>query len=184
MNSEKTHFVAPVLSSAEAAQRLSRKRWFSRSAVRPAKVELVYLPYFLFQFQLRPPSGSKECLAVDAISGEVVYHAPLSFEHAPLAPSLLLPFLVEADTCQNLAIAWLRRSLMVAGLKESRTWSIQEVQCCDRMYYPYWVGYFKTRKSVRLDFIDAVSGRPQGPGVRRTILQGLAALSACQHSAF
>ena len=177
MKPEHPGFVSPVLSRSEVGVHLSQSGWWGRHK-KPEQVELVYLPHFLFTFCVQSSQFQEEHLAVDAISGDVAYQAVECWQKEPVQPATILPFYLSEATCRSFAEDHLKRVLLQVSLKENRMWHIKEVHHHGGVYFPFWIGYFRRKKGIAVEVVDAINGRPQGPGVRQSILRGLADLSS------
>ncbi|MDQ7064710.1 MAG: hypothetical protein Q9P90_10750 [candidate division KSB1 bacterium] len=166
---EAIHIVRAGLSQSQARDRLSRKR-FLRGRQWPDAVELTHLPFYVFEMQLEPEM--KEYGAVDGIHGTFLYFDPTGVQADPVKDAAALPLpRLDWQQAREQALAEYRRALLHASMRRGgRPWEIKRITPLGRFYLPYWIGYFRRGETIRMAVIDALSGEPQGPKIRRAIL--------------
>ncbi len=165
---EKIQIIRASFSADQARERLSRNILFRRRY--PDTVELLYLPFYIFEMRLEPEL--KEYGAVDGIHGTFLYFDPSTLTaDEPARPLELPPPVLSQEEARERAISEYRRALLFAGMRRGgRAWQIRSVQPYGFYYLPYWVGYFSRKRFVQLAIIDGLAGEPQGPKIRRAIL--------------
>ena len=166
-------FVKPALSREEAIKRLALRSFLPPfSKVRMEKVEITYLPHYLFAIKVEW-KGREEVVeaAADAILGHFALWRP---EHAKLEPApgveFELPFFLAREEARERLIREYRWVLISTALKLRRRFKVREVLPGPRMYYPFWTGYYRSRKRWNLEVADALTGMRQGGKVRDSIL--------------
>lgn len=168
----------PRVSPEQALRRLRLPGPRRRSALAASELphlELVGLPYYRVDVEASGWGGERRATyLVDAVSGGA---AQLVGDHewheGPIGISLesrLGPHEAEAETRAlfergALLAKWARLRLLAVGTP-------------GLVAYPYWVGYYERREGL-LDVrvLDALSGRPAGAAVRRSLLEAFVSMA-------
>lgn len=139
--------------------------------IRPTRVELVYLPYYFFEIKLSKDVGTQRVgVAVDAVLGATVFFIGDSLVRKPGCDEAACDFVQTPSLAREIAMEEYRWLLIEHGLRNKRTVSVQEISGPERVHYPFWVAYFKRRRSYDFKALDAVSGEVQGIKMRKVFL--------------
>ena len=72
-----------------------------------------------------------------------------------------------------MALSQYKGILLERGLRTRSHPSAEEISEGRKIYYPFWVGYFKKKKGYDFKALDAVSGEIQGVRMRRVFIKVL-----------
>lgn len=162
----------------EAVRRFGpRRALVSRlvSRQRCAKLELVWMPFFLVTLELLEGEGEEVAPVEVLVDGRAGGASRLAGEVAwlPSAPLLAGPALSE-DEAERRARALLRRGLQLGRRRAPRSVAIGDRRI-ELVAYPFWMQVFERRRGrydIRL--VDAVGGRRAGAETKRAVLSALA----------
>lgn len=165
-----------------AFQRISRL--FSRLDTAPNRLEVVYLPFYLFDVLVeKEEKGQKNIqtnrqqvtLSVDGLLGHAVLYAEdaLDVEKDPKTPTPTCDFEISSSTAAKTAMDQYKGILLEHGLRTRSHSRAEEISEGRKIYYPFWVGYFKMKKGIDFKALDAVSGSIQGIRMRKIFMHAL-----------
>lgn len=157
-------FIASVISSSQANDLLSKKNVLWLSKRKMIKVELIYLPIYLFSVKLEDNKGRllSDKISVDGIKGEFAFFKDTDYESFPIDSINKFDFKLTETEARDIAIREYQRSLFKNNLKTRSEAKITDFSPGSYIFYPYWIGYFKRKSAFDFDVIDAVSGSKQG----------------------
>lgn len=168
--------VSPTLSKEQATASLSAAPTsfpasiWSKS-IEPTRVELVYLPYYFFDIELSQDCCTQKVgVAIDAVLGTNVFFIGDALERRSGGEGATCDFVQSATVARENAMQEYRWFMLEHGLRNKRAVSLKELSEPERVYYPFWVAYFKKRGSYDFKALDAVSGELQGIKMRRVFL--------------
>jgi hypothetical protein len=175
-------FVKPKISRPSAANILSAKKSFfpltaklfsGKNPRLPERLEIVYLPFYVFEV-LVFPSGQNVALSVDGLLGHAVLYAETSLEIDKDLVMRTCDFELLPSAAEKIAMDQYRGILLEHGLRTRSHPQAKEISEGKKIFYPFWVGYFKNKKGF-YDFkaLDAVSGEIQGIKMRRVFIKAL-----------
>ena len=158
---------------------LSRK-----SRVSPGRMEVVYLPFYLFDVQVEKENKGKQenfsskqtvILSVDGLLGHAVLYAEnaLDIEKEPKTPMPSCDFEISSSDAAKMALDQYKGILLEHGLRTRSHHQAEEISKGRKIYYPFWVGYYKKKKGYDFKALDAVSGEVQGVRMRRVFVRAL-----------
>jgi hypothetical protein len=169
-------FVIPRISEQEAANIFSEKKKFSLSNLKKKslsvkRVELVYLPFYLFDIFVQLPRKQKVTLSVDGLLGHSVFFIKDDLDVERGTKNAVCSFGLSLDDAQKIVLGEYKAFLLEHGLRTRSAPQTEKISRGRKIFYPFWVGYF-TRKG-RYDFIasDAVSGEIQGVKMRKVFMR-------------
>ncbi|RKY52813.1 MAG: hypothetical protein DRP89_07065 [Candidatus Neomarinimicrobiota bacterium] len=166
-------YVIPEISQEEAREIFSSRKYFLSKVIRkknlPKRIELIYLPYYLFHLILSGDDRKRKIsIAIDGLLGNVVFFVEenLKFEKdTDFNPCC--DFLLSFEDAREKVFEeykWL--------LVESRAAStLKEINHGNQIFYPFWVGYFKKGRGYDFKALDGVSGEIQGVKMRKVFLR-------------
>lgn len=137
------------------------------------------MPYHWFRFNADGGDGEPLSCLVEGYSGEVLL---LSFTDSDFTDAFadfeLQPALDGAEA-ESHARASLNVLQNYSRGKNCRT--LRDVASADVLYYPYYVRYFERRRG-RFDIrvIDAVTGKPPGAKLKKSLLDAFVAAARAQ----
>jgi hypothetical protein len=155
--------------------------------ISPKRLEVVYLPFYLFDVMVEkdikgqdntPTSQQQVTLSVDGLLGHAVLYAEddLDIEKDPKTPTPTCDFELSSSDAARLALDQYRGILLEHGLRTRSHPRAEEISEGRKIYYPFWVGYFKKKKGYDFKAMDALSGEVQGVRMRRVFMKALKSL--------
>jgi len=136
------------------------------------KVELVYLPYYLFKILLSTERRERKevCISADGISGNFSFFTAekIDFTEKPEGDSF--DFVISRKEAEKKALEEYRWLLIKHSFTKSRLPRLETISETSLIYYPYWVGYYE--RGGRYDFraLDGISGEFGGIRMREVFL--------------
>jgi len=166
--------VIPEISQKKALEIFSSRKSFLSKIIRkknlPKRIELLYVPYYLFYLTLvKDDRDYRVSVAIDGLLGNVVFFVgeDLKFEK-DIGQHSHCNFLLSSENAREKAVKeykWL--------LVENRAVSaLKEISEGSQIFYPFWVGYFKKGGAYDFKALDGVSGEIQGVKMRKVFLKG------------
>jgi hypothetical protein len=172
-------FVQPTITH-QVARKTLEFRWWHRFRFRRRKtvdptalprLEIVYLPYYLFTIDAHYRDEVRQATAtVEAHSGSFSLFDEKSYTITPNAEHPSFPPALPAEEAAEIARNGVAMALLRSRGKYRRS-QVGRIQKTDLLGYPFWVYYYERRRK-RLDFkvLDAVTGRPPGTKVKPSLL--------------
>ena len=161
-------YVNVKIEKEKAEQLLTKKDgiWPVRKKI--IKVELFYLPLFIFTVTLEDSKGSsyKETISVDGIRGEFAFFMATEYSQPEKEITGKVSFSLTELTARDIALGEYQRFLLKNNLRNSNISVIAGLTTGVQVYYPYWIGYYKRKRGYDFDVIDAVGGGKQGIKMR------------------
>jgi hypothetical protein len=184
-------FVAPKISRREAehifclkkssfpliTNRISRKK-----SIAPEKLEVVYLPFYLFDMAVEKDMREKDrefssrqnvTITVDGLLGHAVLFAEEAWdvENDPKLPAPACAFALSPSRAARAALDQYKGVLLEHGLRTRSHARAAEISEGKKIHYPFWVAYFKKKRGYDFKALDAVSGEIQGVRMRRLFMK-------------
>lgn len=160
--------IAPVIEKNQAEESLSRTNGLWPSKRKIIKVELFYLPVFQFTIKLENKRKNQfsELVSVDGIRGEFAFF--LESEYVRPGSEIInkFDFKLTESMASEIAIKEYQRLIYKNNLKNSNFTTIKGISQGIKVYYPYWVGYFRHKIGYDFDAMDAVGGNKPGIKMR------------------
>lgn len=158
------------------------KAVFKKKSILPEKLEVLYLPFFLFDVAVEKETREKDrgfsgrqnvTLTVDGLLGHAVLFAEDAWdiENDPKPHVPVCDFTLSSSRAAEVALDQYKGVLLEHGLRtrsHARAAAISEGR---KIYYPFWVAYFKKKKGYDFKALDAVSGEIQGVRMRRIFMK-------------
>jgi hypothetical protein len=165
----------PRLARGEALAFFSRRRGLPFFRPAPGRLELVYLPMYLFEAAIAGARGPAQPLqvVVDAVAGAVARldHRVMLREGGAAPGGDSFPPLVGVEGAQRALEAELPWMLLPVALRQRRRLSVEGVVLRERIGYPYWVQHIRRRAQRDFRALDGFSGTLAGPRGRAAIVQ-------------
>jgi hypothetical protein len=186
-------FVKPKISKQKAEEIFAAKKSQSRlvpkifpkkNRIRPERLEIVYLPFYLFDVSVEKKIKGKSggdaltqnvTLSVDGLLGHAVLYAEdsLDVEKDLETPVPTCDFEISSDEAAKMALDQYKGILLEHGLRTRSHPSAGEISEGREVFYPFWVAYLKMRKGYDFKAMDAVAGEIQGVRMRRLFMNAL-----------
>jgi hypothetical protein len=169
------HVVRPVLSKQQAGKNLSiRAPLPPFRKVRFEKIELTYLPHYLFDVTVEWKAEQEVArAAIDAVLGHFAMWRPEGIEMQEAKEyEFEIPFIITPDRAREKLLAQYRWLLISTALKLRKRFRIIKTIPGPRLYYPFYAAYHRARGRWRFEACDAVSGMRQGGKVKDALLAG------------
>lgn len=166
--------IRPQISTEQAQNILLSPPGFLKKKRYLEKIELFLLPSFIVDVQVSVHhKSSTQSFCIDAVLGSFAFFDLPEAPHRPTSSFRTCPFFLDAQTVQKKALDEYRRYLLRTSLKMRYTFNIEKIMGTRRIYYPFWIGYYKKRKKIDFDVIDAVGGEHQGAAMRPVFIKAL-----------
>ncbi|MFQ6070201.1 MAG: hypothetical protein ACE5LC_06725 [Candidatus Aminicenantales bacterium] len=167
-------FIVPRVSRKEAENLLREGRKFFRFLRNPPlkNIELIFIPFYIFEILLSKEGGQQSVnLAVDGLLGHAVLFVGdnLVFNDHPGIP--ILNCEITLSQARKLVLEEYRALLLEYSLKTRSFSEIEENFKGRKIYYPFWVGYFRKKRGYDFKALDAVSAEIQGVKMRRVFIR-------------
>ena len=172
-------YVKPEISEQKAQNILSRK--ISSFAVRITKrhvslkrIELIYLPYYLFDILLTGKKGiQKITVSVDGLLGNTMFFTRESLNYVAEVNNPVCDFVLSSTEAQKIATEEYKWQLLEHGLRNRKALSLEDVSQTEIIFYPFWVGYYQKGRYLDFKAVDGISGEVQGIKMRKVFLKAL-----------
>ena len=161
-------FITSVVSRAQAENLLTKPKGFLSPRREMVKIELIYLPVYLFALKLEDKKGRHlaERISVDGIKGEFAFIKEIHYDSSPPDTKNKFDFRLTEEEAREIANREYQRILFKDNLKTRNDVKITGFGRGEKIFYPYWAGYFKRKNAYDFNLIDAVDGGKQGMKMR------------------
>jgi len=102
----------------------------------------------------------------------------LDVEKDPKTPAPAFDFELSSSDAAKMALDQYKGILLEHGLRTRSHPHAKEISEGKKIYYPFWIGYFKKKKGYDFKALDAVSGEIQGIKMRRVFIKALRSLKS------
>jgi hypothetical protein len=182
-------FVQPKISEQQAKNIFASKKSLLSLASRvrkkkretfPKRVEVIYLPFYLFDVSVKRenktqknglPSTQRVKLSVDGLLGHSVLYAEEGLDMEATRSFPVLNFVISQSEAEKTALREYKGMLLEHGLRTRSFPQADKIEASRKIYYPFWIGYFKKGRGYDFKALDAVSGEIQGIKMRKVFLQ-------------
>jgi len=172
-------FVAQKVSKQEAENIFSSQRRFFFSISRknrtvPDRIELIHLPFYVFEVDVESEGQrQKVSLSVDGLVGNAVFFTKDDIDIENMESFSSCDFILSPSKAEDVILNEYKRLLLEIGLRTRKCSTAEDISGGKKIFYPFWVGYFKKRKGYDFKALDAVSGEIQGVKMRKVFLRAL-----------
>ena len=153
-----------------------------KKSIPPEKLEVLYLPFFLFDIAVEKETREKGrgfsgrqnvTLTVDGLLGHAVLFAENAWdvENDPKPHVRVCEFALTSSHAADVALEQYKGVLLEYGLRTRSHAQSAEISEGRKIYYPFWVAYFKKKKGYDFKALDGVSGEIQGVRMRRVFMR-------------
>jgi hypothetical protein len=135
------------------------------------KLELLYLPYYVHKVSISQGGEEYEMVVcTDGICSGFSHFNSAEMTFTDKASGVVALFMVSDERARRSCLENLRWHLVRQGLRLKVKAQVEEIRDTRRIYYPYWVGYFKRTSGYDFRAADAVTGEIQGVQMRSVFL--------------
>jgi len=153
-------FVQPLLSKGQANEIFSKQRTIlRRKKGEIVKIELIYFPCYIFEVTATSRKVEKKnYVSVDGIKGTFSF---LNLENVTFLEegNTSFYFEIKEEEARRIASTEYKGEILRSGLIGKVSAELKEISKGEKIYYPYWVCYYKKRDKYDFQAIDGVSGR-------------------------
>jgi hypothetical protein len=178
-------FVIPKISEQEARNIFSNKKKFSsfkfkKISLSPERAEIIYLPFYLFDIVVKKEAKEKNetysleqkvTLSVDGLLGHSVFYAVDDLAVENNREPKVCDFSLSLSEAERIAMSEYKTLLLEHGLRTHSFSETEKISVGRKIFYPFWIGYFKKRKGYDFIALDAVSGEIQGIKMRKVFMR-------------
>jgi hypothetical protein len=173
-------YVKPEILEENAREILTRRKSFLsfkflKKHLKLKRVELIYLPFYLFDIKLS--IDKNVTIATDGLLGYSILFVKyeLKLEHTTKHP--VCDFVLPALEAQEMALKEYKAILLEQGLRSRKTVTVETISEGNKIYYPFWIGYYRKGEAYEFKALDALSGQIQGIKMRKVFLKALRQLN-------
>jgi len=151
------------------------KHFGKKKPVTPQRVELIYLPFYLFEVVSSSEERKQEVkVCLDGLLGDNLFFFRENMAYKDKVENPVCPFVLSPAEAQQKATDKYKWLQLEHKLRIKQKFEIGEISEGKQIFYPFWVGYFQ-KAGGRYDFkiMDAVSGEVQGVKMRKVFLKAL-----------
>jgi len=161
-------FISVIIEKHKAEEILCQTNGLWPARRKMIKVELFYLPMYIFTIQLEDKKGrhNHDLVSVDGIKGEFAFFRETDYDEETKEKTDQFSWKLTEPKAREIAMGEYQRFLLKNNLKNSNFSGIANFSSGVQAYYPYWLGYFRRRNGYDFEAIDAVGGSKQGIKMR------------------
>ena len=164
----------PVISERKAKKIFSEKRKsLFRKKGEIVRIELINFPYYIFEIAVKSRSEEKKSyISVDGIRG--------TFSFMDIKNVIFLEkgnesfyFEIEEKEAKKIAKTEYKGEILRSGLIAKNPAELQEISKGEKIYYPFWICYYKKKNKYNFEAIDGINGKMQGVKMNPVFIQAL-----------
>jgi hypothetical protein len=167
-------FVQPIISEEQSREIFSKgKKNLLRKKGEIVRIELINFPYYIFEITAESKRGEKKnYVSVDGIRGTFSF---LDFKNIIFLEDGKKSFYFEIKEkeAKEIAKTEYKGEILKSGLIEKNPAELIEVSKGEKIYYPFWVCYYKRKNKYNFQAIDGISGKMQGVQMNPVFIQAL-----------
>lgn len=135
----------------------------------------MYLPFYLFDISVVSSSWQNVAVTVDGLLGHAVLFAGDSLEmgNEPALSTAVCDFLISPSDAAGIALDQYKGILLEHGLRMRTQTHAEKISEGKKIFYPFWIAYFKKKRGYDFKALDALSGEIQGVRMRRLFMKAL-----------
>ena len=150
------------------------RRFGKKKPVFPKRVELIYLPFYLFEVVSSSEERKQEVMVcLDGLLGDNLFFFRENMAYKDKVEQPVCPFILTPAEAQQKAADKYKWLQLEHKLRIKQEFKMGEISEGKRIFYPFWVGYFERGKGYDFKIMDAVSGEVQGIRMRKVFLKAL-----------
>ncbi len=166
-------FVEALIGQREAEVMMSGKKGFLLKTGRNIlRTELLFLPVYIFTIRISDTKGkiNTEMVSVDGIRGEFAAYKGTMDTLRCGDEENQATFRITESEARKTAGSEYGRLVFRHNLRHPDKLRIEECSDGRRIYYPYWIGYFRRRRGFDFVAVDAVGGAVQGARMKPAMI--------------
>lgn len=152
--------IEPGIGYSEAKRLLDKPPGFFYAKRTLLKLECLYVPVYIFELQTTDKSGREVIheVCVDAVEGQFAHIRTANLVKKSADDYATADFLLPVEEAAACARSEFRSYIhrLRPGLR------IAEAKLTAKAWYPYWIGYYSSKRGYAFDVIDGCSGKAQG----------------------
>jgi len=166
-------YIRALVDRESAEKKISDKKiLFFKLKRKVSKLEIIYLPYYVFKVVISSKKNKKEIeIAVDGIGGNTTMFTSESASISEEAAGESFGFKLTSEEAEQKALHELKWTLYENRVPLKGIYNPETVTDRKQVYFPYWVGYFLEGKNWNFKAIDALAGAPDGMRIRRVLME-------------
>ena len=173
MNDEAIQYISPLISELLASEILNPpKKWWHLRKKLLKRIELVFMPVYYFELVTESTKSGMQQVSVivDGISGVFsLYDRIVLTNESPLnIPAF--QFDINPQQAQQICLNEYRRVLLNYNMRKHAFIELKEILIQNKLFFPFWIGYFQVGKKYDFEAIDAVNGKSPGVKMRSAFL--------------
>lgn len=150
------------------------KRFGKKKPVPLKRVELIYLPFYLFEVVSSGEERKQEAkVCLDGLLGDNLFFFRENMAYKDKVEHPVCPFVLSPAEARQKAVDKYKWLQLEHKLRIKQKFEMGEISEGKRIFYPFWVGYFPKGKGYDFKIMDAVSGEVQGVRMRKVFLKAL-----------
>ena len=152
----------------QAKNLLSKNTWYKKEL--PIVVERLNLPGYLYKVTVKAGKSfvKSEYIIVEAIAGEFSFIDNIKFD-TNLSQELLPSFILDSNESAQIAGDNYKQFLTARNLKTKVGATILSIVLESRIYYPLWVGYYRSSNKNSYKIVDGASGKIIGSRLKSAV---------------
>ncbi|MBI1938332.1 MAG: hypothetical protein HYS25_09405 [Ignavibacteriales bacterium] len=163
----------PQIKESNAVEVLKKRENIFQREKNVRRSELIYLPYYLFSFNIYLADGKVESsfVCVDLIGGECAH---LRDKTNIVQGNKTAEF--NNVITENEAAERARKFIINEILHKKKKYLnflTMEIKLETVLEYPYWIGYFQKKNGIDFNVIDGITGQKQGPKMKTIFIKFL-----------
>lgn len=173
-------YITPGISKENAQNIFSQQKSFfskrlgKKKPVPSKRVELIYLPFYLFQVKSSSEETKQEVkVCLDGLLGDNLFFFKEKMAYKDKVEHPVCPFVLSPVQAQQKAVDKYKWLQLEHKLRIKQKFEMGQISEGQRIFYPFWVGYFQKGKDYDFKIMDAVSGEVQGVRMRKVFLKAL-----------
>jgi hypothetical protein len=143
-------------------------------------LEIIYLPFYLFDVSVKKEDKDRQemsqpmqkvTLSVDGLLGHSVLFAIDDLAVSSEKKARFCEFELSVSDAKKIAMSEYKALLLEHGLRTRSFPQAEETSGSRKIFYPFWIGYFRKRTGYDFKALDAVSGEIQGIKMRKVFMR-------------
>ncbi|NIM14167.1 MAG: hypothetical protein GTO45_19145 [Candidatus Aminicenantes bacterium] len=179
-------YVTPEISKEGAENILSQQKFFfpfrfRKKVILPKRIELIYLPFYLFEVENRchqcPDEAGKQkekvAVVLDGLLGDNLFFIRENITYSDRIDKPVCPFVLPRSEARRMALDKYKWLQVEHRLRMKQKFVLGEITESKMIFYPFWVGYYQRGGGYDFRIMDGVSGEVQGVRMRKVFLKAL-----------
>ena len=168
-------YVVPRIDVNRAVTLLSeRPRPLSRRR-KIIKTDLLYLCCYLFAVKIKSKNEKIATgnICVDGLYGTFAFFQETSTIDKPNMEFKQVDFELTEQEAKENGLKEYKRYILRQSLRRRESTTVVGISEGRKIYYPFWIGYFRRQGRIDFEVIDGLSGQKQGVKMRPVFIRAL-----------